>query len=105
EVMIIQRLTDEDHLVRAEAAKALVQATSNTARQALLIACHDRSVVVQEAAQQSLETMARASGAGEQAGTPAVQPAPSPLNHSGVRDSSLLNALAIAPGISGLTMN
>ena len=33
ELKIIQRLTDEDHLVRAEAAKALVQATSNTARQ------------------------------------------------------------------------
>jgi hypothetical protein len=105
EMKIIQRLTDEDHLVRAEAAKALVQATSNTARQALLIAFHDRSVVVQEAAQQSLETMARTNRTAEATTAPLpVQPVTSALNHPPIRESTLMNGLAIAPGISGLTM-
>ncbi|HZZ28737.1 MAG TPA: HEAT repeat domain-containing protein [Pirellulales bacterium] len=55
ETQIIQRLTDEDHLVRAEAAKALAQCPTDHARRALLAARHDRSIVVQEGAAQSLQ--------------------------------------------------
>jgi HEAT repeat protein len=55
EAPLIQRLTDEDHLVRAEAAKALAQCSSGNARRALQAAKHDRSIVVQEAAAQSLQ--------------------------------------------------
>src|SRR5262249_39512487 len=55
ETQIIQRLTDEDHLVRAEAAKALAQCPTDHARRALMAAHHDRSIVVQEAAAQSLQ--------------------------------------------------
>ncbi|HEY2883402.1 MAG TPA: HEAT repeat domain-containing protein, partial [Pirellulales bacterium] len=55
---IIERLADEDHLVRAEAAKALGQARSPKARQALQAALDDRSVIVQEAAEQSLTRFA-----------------------------------------------
>ena len=51
---IIDRLSDEDHLVRAEAAKALIQCPTEEARQALKLARHDRSLVVQEAAERSL---------------------------------------------------
>jgi HEAT repeat protein len=55
ETQIIQRLTDEDHLVRAEAAKALAQCPTEHARRALHAAQRDRSIVVQEAATQSLQ--------------------------------------------------
>jgi len=54
EVAIIERLSDEDHLVRAEAAKALMQCPTEEARQALKSARNDRSIVVQEAAERSL---------------------------------------------------
>ena len=54
EAAIIERLSDEDHLVRAEAAKALMQCPTEEARQALKSARNDRSIVVQEAAERSL---------------------------------------------------
>ncbi len=54
EAAIIERLSDEDHLVRAEAAKALIQCPTEEARQALKVARNDRSIVVQEAAERSL---------------------------------------------------
>ncbi len=54
---IISLLADEDHLVRAEAARALGQCTSETARLALHEALNDRSVPVQEAALRSLQDL------------------------------------------------
>ena len=54
EAAVIERLSDEDHLVRAEAAKALMQCPTEEARQALKLARNDRSIVVQEAAERSL---------------------------------------------------
>jgi hypothetical protein len=55
EGQVILRLTDEDHLVRAEAAKALAQCPTEYARRALRAAQLDRSIVVQEAVAQSLQ--------------------------------------------------
>jgi HEAT repeat protein len=54
ESAIIERLADEDHLVRAEAAKALAQTTSDASKSALSAALNDPSILVQEAAQRSL---------------------------------------------------
>jgi HEAT repeat protein len=56
-------LRDEDHLVRAEAAKALSDCDSVTAREALQEALFDRSVVVQETAERSLQQIASRSRA------------------------------------------
>jgi HEAT repeat protein len=55
ESCLIERLSDEDHLVRAEAARALAGCSSPAVRAALQTALHDRSIVVQEAAEWSLE--------------------------------------------------
>ncbi len=52
---IIERLSDEDHLVRAEAAKALAVCKSAKAQSALRRALSDRSIAVQEAAEWSLQ--------------------------------------------------
>lgn len=52
---IAELLSDEDHLVRYEAARALGQARSDEARNALEEALNDRSVPVQEAALRSLQ--------------------------------------------------
>src|SRR5262249_37346105 len=54
EADLIARLADEDHMVRAEAAKSLAQCSTENARRALEVAKRDRSIVVQEAAAQSL---------------------------------------------------
>jgi HEAT repeat protein len=54
---IIAHLADEDHFVRAEAAHALGSIDSPRARQALQAAQRDRSVAVQEAAEQALITI------------------------------------------------
>lgn len=54
ERQIIERLTDEDHVVRTEAARALGTCNTPGAWQALADACSDRSVAVQEAAEESL---------------------------------------------------
>jgi HEAT repeat protein len=54
---IIDLLSDEDHLVRAEAARALGHCPHPAARAALREAIHDRSVPVQEAVMQSLERL------------------------------------------------
>jgi HEAT repeat protein len=54
---LIRLLDDEDHLVRAAAARALGQAGTPAARQALQAALADRSETVQEAAHESLEQL------------------------------------------------
>jgi len=51
---VVPLLSDEDHLVRAQAATALARCPSETAREALAGALSDRSPVVQEAARTSL---------------------------------------------------
>ncbi len=69
EEALIELLSNEDHVVRAEAAKALAQCDTDTARQALADALIDRSVIVQEAAQNSLQELANIP-------TPQVPPLP-----------------------------
>ena len=54
ERQLLERLGDEDHVVRAEAARALGSCNTPAVWQALADACGDRSVVVQEAAEESL---------------------------------------------------
>jgi HEAT repeat protein len=51
---LIERLADSDHVVRASAARALGQSGSAAARRALREALSDSSVIVQEAAEESL---------------------------------------------------
>jgi HEAT repeat protein len=55
EQTIIKRLSDEDHMVRVAAAKALADCTSAPTWEALRDALLDRSYVVREAAEESLE--------------------------------------------------
>jgi HEAT repeat protein len=54
ETDLIERLNDPDHVVRAAAARALAQSGSTAARQALREALTDTSIIVQEAAEESL---------------------------------------------------
>jgi HEAT repeat protein len=55
---VVPLLSDEDHMVRAEAARALAQCSTERARLVLREALLDRSVAVRNAAEQSLETLA-----------------------------------------------
>ena len=59
EPIIIELLADEDHMVRANAAMSLGHSNTDTARWALRDALADRSVTVQEAAQNALNKLAR----------------------------------------------
>jgi HEAT repeat protein len=63
EPMLIDRLTDEDHVVRAEAARALGACRTTGAREALIAARGDRSLVVREAATEGLERLRTNAGA------------------------------------------
>lgn len=54
---IVPLVDDEDHVIRAEAARALGQCDTPTARAALDAALGDRSVIVQETAAHSLELL------------------------------------------------
>jgi HEAT repeat protein len=54
---LIERLQDEDHLVRVAAAEALQFCTAADVRSALLAAVGDRSVAVQNAAKSSLRAL------------------------------------------------
>jgi HEAT repeat protein len=54
---IVKLMTDDDHLVRAEAARALGHSTERGALAALREALNDRSVPVQEAALRSLQQL------------------------------------------------
>jgi HEAT repeat protein len=58
---LIELLADEDHLVRAEAARSLAACDSDAARRALQGALFDRAVIVQETAEASLQNLAQAS--------------------------------------------
>ena len=55
---IIERLGDDDHFVRAEAARTLSDCDLPQARRALQTALHDRSSIVQDAARDSLAALA-----------------------------------------------
>lgn len=55
---LVERLSDEDHMVRAAAAEALEGCRGGDVRQALLEALGDRSAAVQNAARVSLEAIA-----------------------------------------------
>lgn len=55
EPLVIELLSDEDHMVRAEAAAALAQCGSELSRRALRRAEADRSPTVQQAARSSLD--------------------------------------------------
>jgi len=59
EQTVIGLLSDEDHMVRVKAAKALAECDSMPTWEALRDALLDRSVVVQEAAEQSLQQISR----------------------------------------------
>jgi HEAT repeat protein len=59
ETQVIKLLSDEDHMVRIEAARALAECGTKPSWEALRDALLDRSVVVQEAAEQSLERISR----------------------------------------------
>lgn len=54
---LVERLSDEDHVVRSAAADALQACTAQHVRDALIIALGDRSVAVQNAARSSLQAM------------------------------------------------
>ncbi|MEQ8786840.1 MAG: HEAT repeat domain-containing protein [Pirellulaceae bacterium] len=58
EPVILQMLSDEDHFVRAEAAKVLSESQTPAGRDALRGALLDASVMVREAAEQSLQQLA-----------------------------------------------
>jgi len=77
EETLIELLSDEDHLVRADAATALGQCNTRQVAQALREALLDRSVTVQEAAQRSLMSLARNAGKTE---PKAAAPAPAPVD-------------------------
>jgi HEAT repeat protein len=62
EPLIIELLTDEDHLIRAEAAAALAFSRSEESLYALEELLGDRSLVVQEAARKSLTARKRIAG-------------------------------------------
>jgi HEAT repeat protein len=57
EQAFVERMTDEDHVVRAEAARALGTCRSQAALEALGEARTDRSLVVREAVEESLELL------------------------------------------------
>ncbi len=59
---LLERLGDEDHVVRAEAARALGTCNTPAVWQALADACSDRSVVVKEAAEEKLGATANFGG-------------------------------------------
>ena len=54
---LVERLDDEDHMVRAAAADALADCTAMDVRDALLAALGDRSFAVQNAARNSLRSL------------------------------------------------
>jgi HEAT repeat protein len=62
EQALIDRLADEDHVVRAEAARALAVCNSPAVREALVKARADRSLVVREAAEESLTRQQQSGG-------------------------------------------
>ena len=64
EETVIELLSDADYVVRIEAAAALAQSDSLLARQALEVALSDKSQLVQEAADRSLQLLTLTTGLG-----------------------------------------
>lgn len=62
ETQLVGLLSADDHMIRAAAARVLSQCNSAAVGEALSIALQDRSVVVQEVAQESLRQIARRNG-------------------------------------------
>ena len=57
ESLIIELLFDDDHVIRAAAAEALVQSPSAASRTALLDTAFDRSEIVRDAAERTLQAL------------------------------------------------
>jgi HEAT repeat protein len=74
---VLACVTDGDHLVRTEAARALGQVRTRAAREALVRLRDDPGFTVREAAEQALERMEQASLAALDRGTGASHGAPS----------------------------
>jgi HEAT repeat protein len=70
ETTVISLLSDPDHMVRIETAKALAGCNSQPSWGALRDAMFDRSVAVKEAAEQSLERIAKMLGQGSKPSDP-----------------------------------
>jgi HEAT repeat protein len=72
---LVERLSDEDHVVRSAAADALQYCTAQHVRDALIAALVDRSVAVQMSARSSLQALgvAEADLAATAAGTEAMR--------------------------------
>ncbi|MGQ9573937.1 MAG: HEAT repeat domain-containing protein [Thermoguttaceae bacterium] len=70
ESVVIGLLSDEDHLVRIEAARALAECSSQPTVEALREALADSSPVVQEAAEESLQRVARSLAPAESESVP-----------------------------------
>jgi HEAT repeat protein len=60
--IVIRLMSDQDHIIRTEAARVLGQCDNEKARQALRTAIEDRSSGVRETAQRSLAELDRSSG-------------------------------------------
>jgi HEAT repeat protein len=69
---LIERLLDEDHMVRAAAASALADCTALDVRDALLEALGDKSFAVQAAARESLRTLGVETAVGSAGGEEAL---------------------------------
>ncbi|MBN2022864.1 MAG: HEAT repeat domain-containing protein [Pirellulales bacterium] len=78
EVHVARLVADEDHMVRAAAAAALAESESTRSWEALRDAMFDRSVVVQEAAEQSLLRISQAFLSGDSPAADAEPPAAQP---------------------------
>ena len=74
EPLVIGLLNDDDHIVRAEAARALAGCNSPLAQQALREVLMDRSATVREAAEQSLRRLTTAEQETAAASTAAAVP-------------------------------
>ena len=90
----IERLVDEDHLVRAEAARTLGDCCTAAVGQALQVARDDRSLVVREAAEEALD---RLQDRPDDVGTADRRPAAAIADHRNAGDPAMT-------GNGGLTM-
>jgi len=72
---ILERLEDEDHLVRVEAVRALAQCNTQTTVEALEQMTEDKSIAVQEAVERSLAQLA-----GSPPASPAAMPPVPPVS-------------------------
>jgi HEAT repeat protein len=82
EAALIERLLDENHLIRVEAAAALSQNDSPGAQAALRDALRDKSQLVREAARESLDTIARRAASHAPFVVPPAPPLAYPPGHS-----------------------